>query len=128
MTRQRELIFEILKESGHLTAEEIFLKARECMPHIAMGTVYRNLGLMVADGQIGKISTCGAPDIYDRTVLPHEHCVCECCGGVHDIEVDGFKEELERLFGTEITSYNLDVKYLCDNCKSVTDADKKSVQ
>ena len=47
MTRQRALILEILQHSPkHLTADEIFAIAREKMPGIARGTVYRNLKLM----------------------------------------------------------------------------------
>ena len=42
MTRQRALILEILQHSPkHLTADEIFAIAREKMPGIARGTVYR---------------------------------------------------------------------------------------
>ena len=47
MTRQRALILEILQHSPkHLTADEIFAIAREKMPGIARGTVYRNLKLV----------------------------------------------------------------------------------
>ena len=47
MTRQRALILEILQHSPkHLTADEIFAIAKEKMPGIARGTVYRNLKLM----------------------------------------------------------------------------------
>ena len=47
MTRQRALIARILRDaSKHLTAEEIYHLARQSMPSIAVGTVYRNLKLM----------------------------------------------------------------------------------
>ena len=52
MTRQRALISGIMREKcpEHLTADEIFSHARQAMPHIARGTVYRNLKLMELDG------------------------------------------------------------------------------
>lgn len=47
MTQQRQVIYQIIKESKeHLTAEEIFLLAKQQIPKLALGTVYRNLGLM----------------------------------------------------------------------------------
>ncbi len=35
----------------HMTAEEIFIKAKQIQPSIAVGTVYRNLGLMTEAGE-----------------------------------------------------------------------------
>ena len=47
MTKQRELILSILKQSDrHLTADEIFFLANLNMPSIAMATVYNNLNSM----------------------------------------------------------------------------------
>ena len=55
MTRQRALILEILQHSPkHLTADEIFAIAREKMPGIARGTVYRNLKLMEQAREIAR--------------------------------------------------------------------------
>ena len=55
MTRQRALILEILQHSPkHLTADEIFAIAREKMPGIARGTVYRNLKLMEQAMEIAR--------------------------------------------------------------------------
>ena len=56
MTRQRALILEILQHSPkHLTADEIFAIAREKMPGIARGTVYRNLKLMEQAREIARL-------------------------------------------------------------------------
>ena len=54
MTRQRALILDIMREKSpqHLTADELFNEARLRMPHIARGTVYRNLNLLAESGEI----------------------------------------------------------------------------
>ena len=64
MTRQRALISGIMREKcpEHLTADEIFSHARQAMPHIARGTVYRNLKLMELDGEIGHLEMPDGPD------------------------------------------------------------------
>ena len=100
-----------------MTAEEIYLKAKQKMPTIAIGTVYRNLGVMVDAGQIRRITIPDSPDRYDRSTKPHEHLFCMKCGEVHDVFITGLKDYLERQAGIEITGYNLNLKYICEKCK-----------
>ena len=55
MTKQRQLILDIINRScSHPSAEEIYREAKQIMPSIALGTVYRNLGLMAKDGEIRR--------------------------------------------------------------------------
>lgn len=117
MTKQRKVIFDIIQKSeDHLTAEQIFLLAKEEIPSIAVGTVYRNLNLMVSEGEIRKISMFRAPDRFDKTLCPHEHMICSRCGSLKDISLDGLKETLDRQTGTEILSYDLNLYYICPDC------------
>ena len=76
MTRQRALILGIMREKcpEHLTADEIFSHARQAMPHIARGTVYRNLKLMELDGEIGHLEMPDGPDRYDANRPPTATC------------------------------------------------------
>lgn len=76
MTRQRALILGIMREKcpEHLTADEIFSHARQAMPHIARGTVYRNLKLMELDGEIGHLEMPDGPDRYDANPTPTATC------------------------------------------------------
>lgn len=77
MTRQRALILGIMREKcpEHLTADEIFSHARQAMPHIARGTVYRNLKLMELDGEIGHLEM---PDARTATT-PTRPPTATCC-------------------------------------------------
>lgn len=118
MTKHRTLIFDIIKSSEeHMTAEEIFLKAKQLQHSIAVGTVYRNLGLMADAGEIRRISILNAPDRYDKTLLPHEHLICQNCGELSDISVPDLKEYLEQQTGIEILGYDLNLRYFCNKCK-----------
>ena len=75
MTRQRALILEILQHSPkHLTADEIFAIAREKMPGIARGTVYRNLKLMEQAREIARLEMPDGPDRFDKT--PTRTAIC----------------------------------------------------
>lgn len=118
MTKQRRTILEIIKSSpGHMTAEEIYAKAKQIMPSIAIGTVYRNLGLMADEGEIRRFPIPGKPDRYDKSVKPHEHLVCQRCGEISDFFVSGLQDYLERQTGIEITGYDLNLRYICEKCK-----------
>lgn len=118
MTKHRKLILDIIMSSmGHMTAEEIFMKAKQLQPSIAVGTVYRNLGLMAEAGEIRRISVLNAPDRYDRTLFPHEHLICQKCGELSDISVSDLKNYIENQTGIEIIGYDLNLRYICDKCK-----------
>lgn len=118
MTRQRALILDILQASrGHLTADEIFVQARQTMPNIARGTVYRNLKLMEQSGEVGRLEMSGGPDLYDRTPTLHGHLLCDGCGMLSDVPVVGLVKELETAIGTEVRSYQLTIHYLCPACR-----------
>ena len=119
MTEQRKIIYNIISDScSHMTAEEIFEKAKPLLPSIAIGTVYRNLALMVSSGEIRKIEMFEEPDRYDRNTFDHEHAKCEKCGRIVDISLDGLSDYIAEKTGLEITSYRLNVNYICPDCRN----------
>ena len=117
MTKQRKLIYQIVKDSmSHLSAEEIFFRAKQVMPSISMGTVYRNLGLMVEDKELRKIPFKGKSDLFDATMYDHEHVVCVECGKVVDIFIDDLKEKIKNSLDGDLQDYNLTINYICSDC------------
>lgn len=121
MTQQRRIIFDVIQNSmRHMTAEQIYLEAKQILPSIAIGTVYRNLGLMSEAGEILRIEMPGQPDHFDRTVYPHHHCLCTHCGEVYDVPVPDLTEQLEQILGSPVESYDLTVRILCDACRKKT--------
>ncbi len=118
MTKQRKLILDIINRSySHPTAEEIYKEAKEIMPSIALGTVYRNLGIMVEDGDIRRIVGEGAPDKFDRIAPDHEHLRCISCGKITDFQSDSLRSVINKAAGCEICGYDLVVKHVCAGCK-----------
>lgn len=118
MTKQRKLIFDVIQQSDeHLTAEQIYGIAKEQMPALAIGTVYRNLKIMSEDGDILHIPVADAPDRYDKTVVAHDHLICDKCKRVYDLSGGNIKSTLENMARQEITSYDLIVHFVCENCK-----------
>ncbi len=119
MTRQRQLIYEIIMNTdAHMSADEIYQMAKSEMPSIALGTVYRNLRLMVEDKEIRQIASDFGPDRYDRNMVPHEHLHCENCGKLVDITLGGLKELLEARAEITVLDYQLNIRGLCSACKA----------
>ena len=117
MTKQRKLIYQIVKDSmSHLSAEEIFFRAKQVMPSISMGTVYRNLGLMVEDKELRKIPFKGKSDLFDATMYDHEHAVCVECGKVVDIFIDDLRGKIKNSLDGDLQDYNLTINYICSDC------------
>ncbi len=84
-SRQREAIKAYLCDrKDHPTADMIYTGLREEYPNISLGTVYRNLSLLVSLGEIRKINSEGA-DRYDGQMEPHSHFICKNCGSVQDV-------------------------------------------
>lgn len=118
MTKQRELILSILKQSDrHLTADEIFFLAKLKMPSIAMATIYNNLNAMHEAGIINRLHIDGVADCFDKITEPHDHLLCDRCGKITDIHLPRLAEQLEAELSCEIEDYELTVHYVCAECR-----------
>ncbi len=118
MTKQRKLILAIINDSmEHLTAEAIFMEAKKRMDSIAFATVYNNLNALVSENYIARIKSPGNADRFDKITKPHEHLICDSCGHIIDVHVTDLKDMIEQKIKVNLTSYNLDMHYVCEACK-----------
>jgi Fe2+ or Zn2+ uptake regulation protein len=118
MTKQRKLILSIVNESdSHLTAEEIFIEAKRRINSIAFATIYNNLNVLVNEKYITRVKSPGNPDRFDKETMPHEHVICDYCGNIMDVHVPEIKAMLEKRLKLSLTSFSLDMHYVCETCK-----------
>ena len=76
-SRQRESIKAcLMSRKDHPTADALYTSIREQFPNISLGTVYRNLNLLVELGEIRKLSCGDGTDHFDYDTSPHYHYVC----------------------------------------------------
>lgn len=128
MTKQKQVILDVIQNSeGHLTADEIYFEAKKAMPSIAIGTVYRNLNLMVDAGEVLKIEITGQACRFDKTVAKHEHFYCIKCGKLTDVHLPDIQRQIEEMYNIPILSFNLSMGYICDECKARAAQEKESV-
>ncbi|MDE0214355.1 MAG: transcriptional repressor [Deltaproteobacteria bacterium] len=118
-TRQLEVIWEAVKgEMSHPTADQIYDRVRRDMPHISLGTVYRNLQKLAADGKL-QILTIDRTQHFDPLLKKHPHFICESCGKVYDVTLDRSDEAapvLSRETGFTVTSHQLSLYGTCEMC------------
>jgi len=88
-SRQRESIKTcLMNRHDHPTADALYMSIRETDPNISLGTVYRNLNLLVELGEIRKLSCGSGPDRFDADTHPHYHFICRECGEVQDLPME----------------------------------------
>ncbi|MDD3341384.1 MAG: transcriptional repressor [Bacilli bacterium] len=119
-SKQREIILAIVKESDkHPTAEEVYMEARKRLPSISLGTVYRNLHILVELGMIKQIKGLDEKDRFDKTLKDHGHLLCTVCHKVYDADdvlIDTLKDNIEKESGFVTQSYNIVVTGICHTC------------
>ncbi len=121
-SRQRESIKKYLANTKeHPTADMVYTNIRKQYPNISLGTVYRNLNLLVDQGDVIKFTTGDGSDRFDGKTSKHYHFVCTECSEVSDLFMDddfinminksassGFKGEI---FGHDTLFYGV-----CKKC------------
>ena len=120
-SRQRELILETLKKSEiHPTAEELYVKVKQKMPRISLGTVYRNLSLLVEKGDVRKLDAAGTNSVrYDGRNDEHCHLICSSCGKITDVDLGLFSAvdtKLQEETGFTVSEHSIVLKGLCAEC------------
>ena len=121
-SKQRDLVYEIVKNShDHPTADIIYLKAREEMPNISLGTVYRNLTELVESNQILRVIVPGDSDHFDHTLINHSHFLCKECKCVTDlnkVDVDDLITTIEKNNKVKILSNQISFIGICPKCQN----------
>ena len=89
MTHQRRVILdEIRRVTTHPTADELYEMVRKKMPHISLGTVYRNLETLSSLGLIQKIGPLSSQMRFDGNTTNHYHIRCIYCGRLEDAPIE----------------------------------------
>ena len=120
LTRQREVILQVIREEPeHLTANEVFDKAKRLLPGISFATVYNSLRYLKEAGHIAEISFGNGASRFDSKLTRHDHAICTKCGKLVDMEIElpaeiiNFAAEFSR-FKPE--SLELTLRGLCPDC------------
>ncbi|MBN2852212.1 MAG: transcriptional repressor [Clostridia bacterium] len=117
-TKQREQILNILlKDKSHPTASDIYDKMKVQFPDLSLGTVYRNLNILVEQGKIQKLDFGSTYDHYDGNCCYHSHFVCRQCKKVYDLGcIEDDIEKVQQTTNHKIESCLKKYYGVCENC------------
>ena len=118
MTKQNQLVYDIVMSScDHPTADEVYARAKKSMQSLAFGTVYRNLAKLADEGRIRKVTVPNSAARYDKTLVQHDHIICEDCGSIIDAYGVNFENFLKKELDNDNLKYELSIYTVCDKCK-----------
>jgi len=120
LTKQREVVLQVIRgEMEHLTANEVFDKAKQLLPTISFATVYNSLRFLKDTGYIAEISFGNGASKFDSKTTRHDHALCTNCGKLIDLDLELPLELVEKAaeysrFKPE--SLELTLRGLCPEC------------
>ena len=120
--RKRNAILSFLRQTkDHPSAEMVYIHLKPEIPDQSLGTVYRNLSMFKAKGEIISLGTVNGVERFDGNVEPHVHFICGDCAAVTDLPQIQVPEELNRQVETA-TDGSVDTCHLtftgqCKDCK-----------
>ena len=116
-SQQRERIYQAVRDSReHPTAQMIYDTLRPELPKLSLGTVYRNLQQMAAEGRLTQLD--GPVARFDAVLEPHTHLCCAHCGRVADgvLPYDAALDRTAMADGWTITGHSLTFTGICPAC------------
>lgn len=120
-TIQKELVLNAVRSlKRHVTADEVYAYIHANHPSIGKGTVYRNLSILVEEGEIRKVEIPEGPDRYDFTLKEHYHVQCVKCHAVMDVDMDAIADLIPHIHdthGVQFLKYDILFKGVCPSCQ-----------
>jgi len=84
LTGPRRVVLDVVRSTeSHPTPEWVHRMARRRLPRVSLGTVYRNLRLLVAEGLVKELP--GPHARFDGNLSDHHHFTCLGCGRISDV-------------------------------------------
>ena len=120
--RKRNAILSFLRQTDeHPSAEMVYNHLKQEIPDLSLRTVYRNLSMFKASGEIISLGTVNGVERFDGNTEPHVHFICNGCDAVADLPQIQVPEELNRQVnqatGGEAEVCHLTFTGLCKECK-----------
>jgi len=117
-TRQRAAIRRVIGQADRpLMPAEVLAEAQRFVPALGIATVYRNLKLMVDDGELCVVSLPGETPRFELAESDeHVHLLCRRCNRVFDIY--GCPGDFSSILpeGFRVDDYELTLYGVCPAC------------
>lgn len=120
-TVQRSLVLKAVQAlHDHPTSADVYEYVRKKHPNISRATVYRNLGVLAARGDVLRVEVPNGADRYDFFNEPHYHAKCRVCGRVVDVGMPYVHDIAARVtdaHGFDIEGHEIIFDGVCPQCQ-----------
>ncbi|GIU81297.1 MAG: transcriptional repressor [Acidobacteria bacterium] len=120
LTKQRAVVLQVIRQAEqHLTANEVYDRAKQLLPTISFATVYNSLRFLKDAGYIAEIEFAGSASRFDKRVERHDHALCVKCGKLIDIDLEIPQELVQTaaiLSNFRPDSIEITLRGLCPDC------------
>ncbi|URA09624.1 Fur family transcriptional regulator [Thermospira aquatica] len=112
----RDAVLQVLRSTKtHPSAEWVWQEVKKMYPSVTLATVYRNLHILEAQGQVLVLDVGQGERRYDGFTCHHGHFVCRKCGEVFDFDLKT-KPWMAREIPGEIESWQVIFYGVCHKC------------
>jgi len=119
-TARVALVDALLDADGHVTADDLAAAVQARHPDVHRSTIYRTLDALERAGVVDHVHLGHGRAVYHLADDPHQHLVCEDCGGVVEVPdtlFDDLAATLRRRYGFAIRPNHFAVLGRCRACR-----------
>lgn len=122
-TNQRGLILEaFLRQTSHLSTEDLYRQLRKKHPGIGYATVHRTLKLFAECGIAAERNFGDGQMRFEvsREDEHHDHLVCTACGRILEFknqQIEQLQLEVAQIYNFQICDHRLELYGLCSDCR-----------
>ena len=118
-TPQRDAIEAAFKKAQRpLSVEEVLVSAREQVGSMDPATVYRNLGRLVEEGWLSRLTLPAKGVVYElRQKAHHHHFHCRQCDRTFDLPGCGLSPDKQAPSDFQVEDHDVFLYGLCPQCK-----------
>ncbi len=121
---QRERILELLRNTDiHPTADWVYEQLKKEFPKLSLGTVYRNIRILVQEGLLQRIPAGSTFDRFDGNLKTHYHVICDQCGKIVDLDIpvdETLEKKVRQCTDFTILRHRVEFHGICPECQSKT--------
>ena len=122
-SKKRDAILELIRSSKiHPGAWWVYERLKPQIPGLSLGTVYRNIKILLAEGALASVGVINNEERFDGIPGRHSHAICTNCGKIADLD-ETISSDLTEALLKKIPDFSIDIRNsvfygLCNGCKT----------
>jgi len=124
-TKQKAAVLAAVRRAPHHPdAKWVYEEVSREIPNISLGTVYRVLAALSAEGLIRECRQADGPSLYDANTHEHLHIRCTRCGRIEDVPPVQLPDELLEAVRkasafAKVEEVRLEFGGICPSCAGI---------